>query len=76
MRHVLNKGLNKTAPKIVFGKYMVGSTSKSKILQSDSHQTQRESLYFDPFLNSETGILGGPRFQNFCQFVDRLVRAD
>ena len=41
-------------------KYMVGSTSRSKILQPYSHQTERVwilSLYFDPFLNSETGIL-------------------
>lgn len=60
IQHVLNKGLNKTATKIVFGKYLVGSTSKSKILQSDSHQTQRVwilSLYFDPIWRQESSMV-------------------
>ena len=55
MRHVLNKGLNKTALKIVFD-----NTSKSKILQSNSHQTQRVwilSLYFDPIRRQESSVV-------------------
>ena len=48
---------------------------KNLTVQFTSNATRLNSIsLFWP--NSETGILRGPRFQNFCQSADRLVRAD